>query len=63
MRRLVEMLCTAWALKPLRTPTTRQRMLAAAEVGDAGPKVVKQKDGMDKNAADRLLWQPPAQCA
>ncbi|CAE7730671.1 culC, partial [Symbiodinium pilosum] len=29
-------------------------------VGDAGPKVVKQKDGMDKNAADRLLWQSQA---
>ena len=28
------------------------------EVGDAGPKVVKQKEGTDKNAADRLLWQP-----
>mmetsp|Transcript_8061 Transcript_8061/g.19204 ORF Transcript_8061/g.19204 Transcript_8061/m.19204 type:complete len:759 (-) Transcript_8061:212-2488(-) len=29
-------------------------------VGDAGPKVVKQKEGADKNAADRLLWQSQA---
>lgn len=29
-------------------------------VGDAGPKVVKQKEGTDKNAADRLLWQSQA---
>ncbi|CAE7529703.1 CUL3A [Symbiodinium natans] len=29
-------------------------------VGDTGPKVVKQKDGADKNAADRLVWQSQA---
>eukprot|EP00438_Fugacium_kawagutii_P001700 Skav220821 [mRNA] locus=scaffold477:14207:14866:+ [translate_table: standard] len=26
-------------------------------VGDAGPKVVKQKEGPERNSADRLLWQ------
>ena len=26
-------------------------------VGDAGPKVVKQKEGPDRNSGDRLLWQ------
>eukprot|EP00439_Symbiodinium_sp_Y106_P041803 s4097_g5.t1 len=29
-------------------------------VGDAGPKVVKQKESAEKNAADRLLWQSQA---
>ncbi|CAJ1446781.1 unnamed protein product [Effrenium voratum] len=26
-------------------------------VGDSSPKVIKQKEGTDKNSADRLLWQ------
>lgn len=29
-------------------------------VGDTGPKVVKQKEGIDKSSADRLLWQSQA---
>ena len=28
--------------------------------GDTGPKVVKQKEGIDKSSADRLLWQSQA---
>ncbi|CAE7719963.1 TRP1 [Symbiodinium sp. CCMP2592] len=34
-------------------------VVVLSEVGDAGPKVVKQKEGAD-NAADRLLWQSQA---
>ena len=48
LRRLVEMLCTASASEGLGVAHGAQSQRAGRQVGDAGPKVVKQKESAEK---------------